>query len=241
MIGIILLAITWLLLRLQGRRLSAIGLDHPRRRIAEFAIGFLVLGAAVAVQQLLAVLVTGDGYRHNPGFSAAALAEGARFVANSVAYEELVFRGYLLFQAVRLLGPGRAAWLDALVFGVYHWFSYGVIGNPVAMAYVLLMTGMFGYMLARAFVATRSVAAPIGLHLGWNTAAQLVFSTGPLGGMWLVPASGAAKLQPAGAGALLVSVAWPLASIGMVLWMCRWQERHRPAVDREKGPGGISV
>jgi len=36
-------------------------------------------------------------------------------------------------------------------------------------------------MWARAFVATGGVAAPIGLHLGWNVVAYVVFSVGPLG------------------------------------------------------------
>ena len=39
-------------------------------------------------------------------------------------YEELLFRGYLLYQAMRLLGARRAVLLDAAAFGVYHWFSY---------------------------------------------------------------------------------------------------------------------
>ena len=50
--------------------------------------------------------------------------------------------------------------IDAAAFGMYHWFSYGVVGNPVAMIYVFLLTGAFGLMWARAFVVTGSVAAP---------------------------------------------------------------------------------
>lgn len=51
-------------------------------------------------------------------------------------------------------------------------------------------------MLARAFVAPGSIAAPVVLHPGWNAVMQVVFSAGPPGAMRLVPESGAAKIQP---------------------------------------------
>jgi membrane protease YdiL (CAAX protease family) len=62
------------------------------------------------------------------------LLQAARFVLDSVVHEELLFRGCLLYRAVRWLGPWRAVWLDAAAFGIHHWFSDGVLGQPVAMA-----------------------------------------------------------------------------------------------------------
>ena len=118
----------------------------------------------------------------HPALDPRALLDHLRFTINSVLLEELLFRGYLLYRAIRWLGPTRAVLLDAAAFGVYHWFTYGVLGNPIVMAYVFLLTGMYGYMWARVFVATGSVAAPIGLHCGWNAVSYLVFSAGPLGG-----------------------------------------------------------
>ncbi len=227
MIGVILLAATWLLLRLEGKGLSAIGVDHGARRLAEFAAGFTVLGLAAATQQLGLAAATSDPFVVNEGVRPATLVEGARFVVNSVLYEELLFRGYLLYQAVRWLGSNRAVWLDAVAFGVYHWFSYGAFGDPVTMAYIFVLTGAYGLMWARAFVATGSVAAPIGLHLGWNAVSYVVFSAGPLGAALLVPESGARQLQASGWAAVVLSIAWPLAVTGWVLWLCRRYERRR--------------
>ena len=227
MIGPILLVVTWLLLRLEGKRLSAIGVDQPARRLAEFGVGFAILGLAAALQQFGLAAATGDHFVRNAGARPALLLEHSRFVVNSVLYEELLFRGYLLYQAIRWLGPTRAVWLDAAVFGVYHWFSYGAFGNPVMMVYLLIMTGAMGLMWARAFVATGSVAAPIGLHLGWNAISYIVFSAGPLGAALLMPASGASKLQASGAAALLLSIVWPLATVALVLGLCRWYEGRR--------------
>jgi membrane protease YdiL (CAAX protease family) len=226
MIGVILLAVTWLLLRVEGKSLSAIGVDRGARRLAEFAAGFTVLGLAAAVQQLGLSATTGDSFVRNVGARPAALLDGARFVVNSVLYEELLFRGYLLYQAVRWLGPRRALWLDAAAFGVYHWFSYNAFGNPVIMTYLFLLTGAFGLAWARAFVATGSVAAPIGLHLGWNAVSYLVFSAGPLGPALLVPASGTRQLQASGWPALVLSFAWPLVIAAAVIALSRWYERR---------------
>ena len=225
MIGPILLLVTWLLLRIEGRSLSDIGFNRWRRRTAEFAIGLVLMAVAASLQQLCAAFAADDRFVLNEAMTAGRLADGIRFVVNSVLYEELLFRGYLLFQAVRWLGPVRATVLDAAVFGAYHWFSYGVLGNAVAMVYVFVLTGSFGFMLARAFVATRSVAAPIGLHLGWNAAVQLLFSMGPLGAMVLIPSSGASKMDAGGFWSLAVSVLLPLAVVTLVVVLCRAYEQ----------------
>lgn len=227
MIGPLLLAVSWLLLRLEGRGLAALGLDKPVERARQFALGFLFLGTASAIQQLGLSLAAGDPLVLNATVSSGALLNSLRFTINSVLYEELVFRGYLLYQAIRILRPRRAVLLDAAAFGVYHWFSHGIIGNPVVMAYVFLLTGAFGLMWARAFVVTGSVTAPIGLHLGWNAVAYVLFSAGPLGAGLFVPASGAARLNVGGWASLVLNVLLPVAATAVGLWYCRRIERAR--------------
>jgi membrane protease YdiL (CAAX protease family) len=133
MIGPLLLALSWLLLRIEGRGLASIGIDQPRRRSRELAFGFGFMGAVAAAQQVGLSVASGDRFMLNPTLSPAAVFDNLRFTVNSVLYEELVFRGYVLYQAVRFLGRRWAVALDATAFGTYHWFSYGVIGNPVAM------------------------------------------------------------------------------------------------------------
>lgn len=221
MIGPILLALSWVLLRLEGRRLDAIGVDRPWTRTKEFAQGCAMLGSAAAMQQLGLAFSAGDRFVVNPALDARVLLDHLRFTINSVLFEELLFRGYLLYRAIRWLGPRRAVWLDAAAFGVYHWFTYGVIGNPVVMAYVFLLTGMYGYMWARAFVATGSVAAPIGLHFGWNAVSYLVFSAGPLGSALLVPASGASRVDADGWSSLAMNIGLPVLATAGVLWYLR--------------------
>ena len=220
MIGAILLALSWGLLRLERKPLSVLGLDRPRRRLVELTLGLFAAGAFVALQQLLTARVAGFAWQRNDDYTGARALAALRFNVNSVLYEELVFRGYLLYQAIRLLGVRRACLLSAAAFGVYHWFSYGVFGALVPMAWVFVLTGSAGLMFAAAFARTGSLALPIGLHLGWNLVNIVGFSNGPIGDQLLVR-------EPAGvaglglAGSLALNLALPLAFVASVLWSLR--------------------
>jgi membrane protease YdiL (CAAX protease family) len=79
--------------------------------------------------------------------------------------EELVFRGAILYILISKIGSSRTILLSAILFGVYHWFSFGVIGNLMAMLFVFIGTGLMGYAWALAFSKTNSIFLPFGLHL----------------------------------------------------------------------------
>jgi uncharacterized protein len=191
-------------------------------RLRQFGAGFLAAGLSVVVQQLGHAAVADVPWRLNPGADAVLLGRSVLWNVNSVLYEELLFRGYLLYQAVRRLGARRGVLLAATAFGVYHWFSYGIVGNVVMMAFVFILTGAFGFMLAVAFVKTRSIALPIGLHLGWNLVAYAGFSTGPLGPVLFVPGNGAARLEATGLPSLLLNMVLPLVLVsGVCLYLAR--------------------
>lgn len=99
----------------------------------------------------------------------------------SVLFEELIFRGALLYIAIKKLGIKKGCFLSSVCFGTYHWFSYNAFGNPVQMVIIFLTTTIFGLMLAFAFAKTKSLYLPVGLHFGWNLFNIVVFSNGPLG------------------------------------------------------------
>ncbi len=222
MIGPILLIVSWLLLRLEGKRLDALGFNEPKRRSLEFGLSFLLAGVVAAAQQLGLSAATAVPWKLNPSADAALILHSIRWNLNSVLFEEFIFRGYLLYQAIRWLGIKRGVLLGASAFGIYHWFSYGVFGNPAMMLFIFLFTGAFGLMLALAFAKTQSLAAPIGLHLGWNFVSYLGFSTGPLGAALLVPADGAPKMNATGLSSFLLNLALPvLFTAGMSWYLTR--------------------
>ena len=97
-----------------------------------------------------------------------------------------MFRGALLYILIRRLGRNKSVLISACAFGIYHWFSYGIFGNPIPMVLIFLGTGLMGYAWAWAFAKTRSIMLPFGLHLGWNFVHNSIFSKGPLGDLLLI-------------------------------------------------------
>jgi len=93
----------------------------------------------------------------------------------------------MLYIVIRKWGARTGIILSAIVFGSYHWFSFGVFGNIVLMLVVFLMTSLSGLVWAYAFEKSKSMMLPIGLHLGWNFVFNSVFSKGPLGDQILIP------------------------------------------------------
>jgi hypothetical protein len=177
MIGPILLALSWFLLRLEGKGLAVLGLNAPVVRLRQFGAGVVVAGLVVVIQQLGHAAVADVPWRPNPAADAELL-----------------------------------------------------VGNPVMMAFIFVLTGAFGYMLAFAFAETTSIALPIGLHLGWNLVSYLGFSTGPFGAGLFVPGNGAARLEATGLFSLLLDVALPLLLVaGECTYLTRTYPRGSPA------------
>ena len=221
MIGLILILLSWGLLRFEGRSLKALGFNKPKQRSIELLAGLLLASLTVAVQMGLTAHFSGFSWEINPHFKFTMLLESMRWNLNSVLFEELIFRGYLLLLAIRFFGTSKGCLISGLAFGIYHWFSYNVFGDPVIMIYVLLLTGAMGWMLAQGFARSGSVILPIALHLGWNFTTITIFSNGPLGVQWLLPDSSQLQLMT-GFQQFVISVAIPLMYIALVYTFLRF-------------------
>lgn len=222
MLGIaVLLAASWLLLRFEGKGLGVLGFNAPATRATQFTVGFLVAGLFAIAQQSGLSLASGVPWTLNLELSTELVKSSLRSNVLSVLTEELFFRGYLFYQAIRFLGARRATLLGAAVFGVYHWFSFGVIGNPVPMIFVFLFTGAFGYMACRAFIATGGLALPIGVHFGWNLLISLGFSGGGFFGKGIFVPPGTTKMIVNGWPAAGLNIVIPLLLVGAVSWAVR--------------------
>jgi membrane protease YdiL (CAAX protease family) len=131
-------------------------------------------------------------------------------------YEELLSRGYQLQNLEEGLNTFWAVLLSSMVFGTLHFL------NPNANWLSAVGITLSGIFLAYAYLATRKLWLPIGLHIGWNLFLGPVFGfpvsglessglikavvDGPLlftGGEF-GPEAGLLLLPALGAGALLV-------------------------------------
>jgi membrane protease YdiL (CAAX protease family) len=82
--------------------------------------------------------------------------------------EELLFRGYAFQLLVCTMGEFAAVLPVSVLFGVAHMGNRGV--TPMA----IFNTILWGVLLGYAFLLTRALWLPIGLHFGWNAAMPLL-------------------------------------------------------------------
>ncbi len=183
MVGIIvILFISWVLLFLfEKENLMALGFIPFLKRSKQFLLGFIFTSFLCFGVQFLESFLKSSDWILNSNFSFEKLLQYFYWDFKSVLTEELVFRGAILFILMRKIGNSKAILLSAILFGIYHWFSFGIFGNIIAMIFVFIGTGMMGYAWALAFSKTKSIFLPLGLHLGWNFCINTIFSKGPLG------------------------------------------------------------
>jgi membrane protease YdiL (CAAX protease family) len=142
-----------------------------RKLAVGLIIGALLYGLVAAVAAAIGVYrVTGSG-------GASMLAVG--LISDGImpgVMEELFFRGIIQRYLEELLGSWGGLALASLAFGFAHFF------NPGATVQACLWIAIEGgIMLGGAYMLTRSLWMPIGIHAAWN------FIQGPILG---VPVSG---------------------------------------------------
>lgn len=192
MIGILVaLAISWLLLFLiEKENILALGFLPILKRLKQLTVGFIITAILCVLVQYFESYLKSSDWVLNENISSAIVFESFFWDVKSVLTEELIFRGALLYILIQKLGSSKAILISAIAFGIYHWFSYGVLGNVMAMIFVFIGTGLMGYTWAWAFSKTKSIMLPFGLHLGWNFINNTIFSKGPLGELVLVSKGG---------------------------------------------------
>lgn len=90
--------------------------------------------------------------------------------------EEVAFRGYAFQRLIEAIGPALATLLMAVLFALRH------LENPDATAASTLVTVFAGWLLAIAYLRTRALWLPWGLHFAWNATMGLLFGL-PISGI----------------------------------------------------------
>jgi uncharacterized protein len=182
MAGIIVeLAVSWVLLWLiEKKNLGVLGLLPNWRRLAQFGILLLVAGICCASGFFIRMYY-GERWGLNADYSFGDFMGSVWWNIKSVLYEELIYRGAILYILIKRLGAGWGIVLSSIAFGIYHWFSFEVLGNVPAMIQIFLVTGAMGLVLAYGFWKTGSMYAGIGIHLGWGITQLAIFSGATIG------------------------------------------------------------
>lgn len=182
----IILLISWGILRLSGDSFRVLGLYPAGLRSAQIFIGFVPAAILASIYYFITIKVLDAEVVLNESYSLLNFLSGSWWTLRSVLFEELIFRGALLFLAIKYLGKFKGILISSIAFGIFHWFSYNILGDTIQMIYVFSITGIGGLMFAYAYAETRSLYLPIGLHFGWNLITITIFSQGPLGEQLLV-------------------------------------------------------
>jgi uncharacterized protein len=154
-----------LAMRIYERRgLAAIGLLWDGASLVNLALGCLGGAGAAAVVLSGPLLVHAAHFQRAPESEAGA---GSFFFVTILllfgsAGEEILFRGYGFQVLLRAFG----SWPVIVPVGVLFALLHGA--NPHASRLGIVNTAGFGILFGYAFVRSRDLWLPIGLHFGWN-------------------------------------------------------------------------
>jgi hypothetical protein len=183
------IAITVWRLGLRGRADWGYGL--PRVRFLRQVGAGLALGVATMLP--MALVIAALGIRNSrPGLDAAMLlsgiAAGALIGLGVALVEETFFRGLMFRAVLRDSGPATAIWTTAILYSAIHFFARVKIphaevawdsgitllgyvlarfSDPWAIADAFITFTIAGLLLGLVRYWTGSIAAGIGLHMGW--------------------------------------------------------------------------
>jgi uncharacterized protein len=151
------------------RPLADIGLGGGPASGRNFAFGVLISGGAAALM-LVAPLLAGTGHlvsRPGTAFSWISLIFYLLILVFGAAGEEMIFRGYAFQLLIEKMGPFATVLPVGVIFGFAH------STNPNATRLGILNTILWGILLGFAFLRSRDLWLPIGLHYGWNAVLPL--------------------------------------------------------------------
>jgi len=173
------LCLTWVCLQLEGRPLASVGLRLDQRWGRELLQGALAGCGLILLMALPGLLAGAYRLQRNPHAGPARLLAGVWLYLAVAFSEELLFRGYLFQRLERGLGRWPAQALVALLFAAVHWGNPGMTG--ATRVWASLNIAIAAILLGLCYLRTRSLALPIGLHLGWNWAQGMVLGFGVSG------------------------------------------------------------
>ena len=165
----------------------ALGWATHKGWLRDFSLGSLTGALSLLLAALVGVI--GQGFHLSFDSSATVSSTGKTLMLSALLFafaasaEEVLFRGYPL----QTLTRARLAWLGIFLTSVP--FAAAHLYNPhVVRGVTFINTALAGVWLAVAYLRTRSLWFPLGLHWSWNWA---------MGSVLGLPVSGITTLAPA--------------------------------------------
>lgn len=151
---------------LEDLPIKTLGWVFNRTWIKDYFLGLALGGIAITIAVILAIPSGGISLMLNQNDSANTilLTFATSFLVFFVAgaFEEVLFRGYILQTLIRANLTGFGILITSLFFAIVH------NGNPSANFISFLNTFIAGIWFGIAYLKTRSLWLAFGLHLSWN-------------------------------------------------------------------------
>lgn len=183
MLGLlVILVISWGLLYLFEREhLNVLGLIPSPKRMSQFLIGIIAISLILLINIYQETLIRNLVWKTNE-FEYATIWNAFVYHLRSALTEDLIFRGALLYILIKRIGAYKAILLSSIIFGVYHWFSYGILQERfILLFYIFLITGCNGFVWGYAFHKTKSIMLGLGFHVGSNLLMSCFYEAQPYG------------------------------------------------------------
>ncbi len=226
------LAATVLCLRLERAPWPNLGMKASLRWGAEFAVGSL--GGLLLMLLVAGCILAFHGFhwQRSGGATLNELMAGAWLYLAVAVNEELLFRGYVFQRLFKGMGTWIALLLMGLWFAYAHWENPGMSG--AVKAWATLNIFLAGLLLGLAYLKTRRLALPMGIHLGWNWAQGSLLGFGVSGTMdtrgWVKPIfEGRPEWLTGGAFGLEASLPCALLCGLAILGLAFWNPRQEKA------------
>lgn len=185
MIGLfVILVISWgLLSYFEKENIKVLGFEPSIKFLSHFLIGFTIITIIVLLNIYMETIVKQVEWQKNE-INYPYLLNAIVYHLKSALTEDLVFRGAILYILIKRIGANWAILISAIMFGIYHWFSFGILNERfILLAYVFIITGFTGYVWAYTFHKTKSIFMGLGFHVGANLIMSCFFESQPYGEM----------------------------------------------------------
>ncbi|GAA2326390.1 CPBP family intramembrane metalloprotease [Streptomyces kunmingensis] len=157
----------WVVGRTERRQVTELAWEGSR---PAFGRGTLI---GIALFTAVMINLFSSGYYDIDGLGSVTGAIGfIGFMAAAAVTEEVMYRGVLFRIIEERTGSWIALVLTSVLFGASH-----LLNPDASLLGATAIAVEAGGMLTGAYIATRSLWLPIGLHFGWNFAAAGIFST----------------------------------------------------------------
>lgn len=216
---LIALLMSWALLRLEKRSLSSIGFwPKDRKSVRDFFQGLSIGITMLLITFGITLWLTKDSWRINMHIDPIFIAVTFLACLWSAFVQEFVFRGYPFQELLRHYKPWVAQLLIALPFGLMH-INSGMQAGEIVM--VMLSTGMGSILFGLAFLKSKNLMFPIGIHLGWNYAQELIpRTTGGKNGALVI-------IQESSSSYNVFNISLPYFLVVIVAIVLVWKFKHK--------------